>query len=168
MNINVRMTGFQEFDNLLKRLPKDIDRKFHRSLQRKLLKPVAVDMKAELSSKTEARTHNLEQSIGVRALSKNSSLGVGTLVGQRYGIYKGFHAPIIEGGTEARKPVRAKVLHFKLADGTEVFARRTKPQHARPFIEPTIEKWLPKLEKNYPEEAMQQMVKFMKRYIKKK
>ena len=165
MRVNARITGVAELDRLLRNLPKDLDRKFFTQLQRRMLKPVAADMKADLASQTTAVTHNLEKAIGVRTMPKRSRVGTGTMAGQRYGSYKGFHAAIIEGGTQARRPRKSKVLRFVLRDGTEVFTRKTKPQRARPFIQPNINKWLPKLESSYPEESRRYMEKFEKKYL---
>jgi len=113
MKINVRMTGFEEMDRLLEKLPDSVDRTFFLGIHRELLRPIAGKMKQRLLSQTKKRTGQLERSIGVRTLPKRSRLGTGTLVGQRYGIYQGFHAPLIERGTVERTLRSARVLKFK-------------------------------------------------------
>lgn len=167
MKLNLELTGRTEFERILKGLPKEVDRQFFTSLQREQLQPVAKDMRSRLAQVTNERTGNLMRSIGVRTLPRKSRLGTGTLVGQRYGIYRGFHAPLIEGGRKAIQAKKGRMLRFVTASSKVVVVRSVGAQRARPFIGPAIQHWLPVLELQYPTAVTEHLEKFMKRYAKK-
>ena len=48
------------------------------------------------------------------------------------------YAEFVEFGRGPIRPVNAKVLHFFLKDGTEVFTTYAGPAEPRPFLEPAV------------------------------
>jgi hypothetical protein len=98
------MTGFEELDRKMKRLPLVFTHKIVGSAIFKSAKPAVDATKMILLTKTKRRTGNLVESIGrVRTpIKKANEIGevkVGPRVGGRY---KGFHGHLIEFGTKDR------------------------------------------------------------------
>jgi HK97 gp10 family phage protein len=166
--IELKWSGLKEVDDILKNLPKQVQRKILLAGQREVLKPVAKDLETALSSVAGTVTGNLKKSIGIKALRGGKEYNAASLAGVRFGNrYKGFHGRFIEEGTKERKPRKAKMLKFKGKDGQDVFVKSAAPMKRQPFMRPTIERNLPKIEKEYPEALLKAMAKYMKRTIKK-
>lgn len=165
--IELKFSGFKEVDDILKNLPKQVQRKILLGGQREVLKPVAKDMESALSSVAGKVTGNLQESIGIKALKGGKEYNAASLAGVRYGNrYKGFHGRFIEGGTSVRRPRKAKVLKFIGKDGQEVFIRSARAMRKTPFMEPTIERHLPRIAREYPEALLKSMSRYMKRKLK--
>ena len=165
--IQVKFSGIKELDDLLKKLPAQVERKVLLSAQRDVLKPVAKDMQSKLDGVAGKVTGNLRSSIGIKAMRGGKTYNAASLAGVRYGNrYKGFHGRFIEGGTKQRFPRKKKVLRFMGSDGRMVFVRSAAPMVAKPFMEPTIKQHMPRIQKEYPDSLLSAMVKYMKRKLK--
>lgn len=165
--IQIKFSGFKEVDNMLKDLPKQMQRKVLLSAQREVLKPVAKDMQSKLASVAGNVTNNLRESIGIKAMRGGKEYNAASLAGVRFGNrYKGFHGRFIEAGTKERFPRKKKMLRFRGKDGNWVFVKSAAPMVAKPFMEPTISQHLPRIEQDYPDALLKSMVRFMKRRLK--
>ena len=95
------------------------------------------------------KTGNLRESIGIfvsRAQDRKANLAAGIWVGPRIrGRYEGYHAHLIEFGTDERKPKHKKVLVFEY-NGVKVFAKKTKGMKPRPFMGPAYDQTVGKVE----------------------
>ena len=165
--IELKLSGFKEVDDILKNLPKQVQRKILLGAQREVLKPVAKDMESALSAVAGNVSGNLRDSIGIRALRGGKEFNAASLAGIRYGNrYKGFHGRFIESGTSIRKPRKRKVMKFIGKDGQEVFIKSAAPMRKTPFMQPTIDKHLPRISREYPEALLKSMSRYMKRKLK--
>lgn len=165
--VSIKFSGFKEVDQLLKQLPKQIERKVLLSAQREVLKPVARDMSSKLRSVAGKKTGNLEKSIGIKALRGGAKYYAASMAGVRYGNkFKGFHGRFIEFGTKERKPKRKKFLRFQNEQGEWVFVRKAAEMQATPFMEPTITQHLPRISREYPDALMKGLANYMKRKLK--
>lgn len=166
-SIELKFSGFKEVDTVLKNLPKQVQRKVLLSAQREVLKPVAKDMESKLASIAGRVTGNLQESIGVKAMRGGREFNAASLAGVRYGNrYKGFHGRFFEEGTKERRPRKAKMLKFIGRDGKEVFVKQAAPMKKQPFIGPTIEKHMPRIQQEYPDMILKSMARYMKRTLK--
>lgn len=165
--IEIKWTGLKEVDDILKNLPKQVQRKVLLGAQREVLKPVAKEMESKLATVAGKVTGNLQESIGIKALRGGKEYNAASLAGVRFGNrYKGFHGRFIEEGTRERRPRKGKVLKFTGKDGKDVFIKSAAPMKKTPFMMPTIEKNLPVIARNYPDALLKSMVRFMKRKLK--
>jgi hypothetical protein len=100
MDVSVQLTGFKEVDSVLRMLPKEMN---HRVLQNANADAAQVLVR-HAQSLAPVRSGNLERSIGiVKPTLKNvSELGEVIAGPRRRGIYRGFHAHLIEYGKKNR------------------------------------------------------------------
>jgi hypothetical protein len=92
----VIVTGFKEVDNLMRRLPKELNHKIVGSAIYKSAKPLVTGAKARVKSKTG----NLKESIGAVRQSIKKATEIGEVrVGPRLGgRFKGYHGYNVETG----------------------------------------------------------------------
>lgn len=87
-------------------------------------------------------TGNLKKSIGIfvsRSSDRKANLKAGLWVGPRIrGKNKGYHAHMIEFGTEERRPKNGRFLVFEY-NGVLVFAKKAKGMQPNPFMQPAYE-----------------------------
>jgi hypothetical protein len=165
--IQIKFSGFKEVDDVLKNLPKQVQRKILLGAQREVLKPVARDIQSNLSKVAGRVTGNLQDSVGIKAFRGGREYNAASLAGVRYGNrYKGFHGRFIEEGTKERRAKRGKKLKFINKEGEEIYVTKVAAIKKQPFIAPAIESNMPSIEANYPEAILKSMTRFMKRKLK--
>lgn len=124
----VVVTGFKEVDELLKRLPKELNHKVVGSAIFQSTKPLVSSAKARVKNKTG----NLKESIGAVRQSIKRATEIGEVrVGPRIGgRYKGYHGHLVEYGAKDRPP-GGWYARFANAHNTT-----SKPH---PFLKPAFE-----------------------------
>lgn len=124
----VVVTGMKEVDNLLKRLPKELNHKVVGSAIFQSSKPLVSAAKARVKSKTG----NLKESIGAVRQTIKRATEIGEVrVGPRIGgKYKGYHGHLVEYGAKNRPP-GGWYARFRNAHNTT-----SKPH---PFLKPAFD-----------------------------
>ena len=100
MDVSVQITGFKEIDNVLRMLPKEMN---HRVLQNANTDAAQVLVR-HAQSLAPVRSGALEKSIGVVKPTLKNVGEVGEVIAgaRRKGIYRGYHAHLIEYGKRNR------------------------------------------------------------------
>jgi len=165
--IQIKFSGFKEVDDVLKNLPKQVQRKILLGAQREVLKPVARDISSNLGKIAGRVTGNLQDSVGIRSMKGGREFNAASLAGVRYGNrYKGFHGRFFENGTKERVAKRGKKLKFINKEGKEIFVTKVAAMKKQPFIGQAIQKNMPSIERDYPEALLKSMTRYMKRKLK--
>lgn len=150
MDVKLKLTGFEEIDQVLKGLPLILNHRVLQSAHVQAVKPLIE--KAKLTA-PEGPTGNLIDSIGAVKSSVRTSFDLGQVqVGpRRSSKYKGHHSHLIEYGTKQRSNKRG--------------ANRGRVK-AKPFMEPAFEATKNRVLGSVNDELGKAVYKFMRRKIK--
>ncbi|UZS00265.1 HK97-gp10 family putative phage morphogenesis protein [Chondrinema litorale] len=134
-----QIKGLENAQKLLKGLDGKFTKKVIENTFRKSAQPLVKKAK-ELAPK--GPTGNLKKSIGIfvsKGSERKRNLKAGLWVGPRVkGQSKGYHAHLVEFGTEDRTPKKGRFLVFEY-NGVLVFAKRTEGMKPNPFMRPAWE-----------------------------
>lgn len=149
--MDLKFTGVQEIDKVLKGLPRQLNHKILQSAHVQAAKPLVE--KAKLLA-PEGPNGHLVDSIGtVKAPARRATnLGETNTGPRRSGKYKGHHGHLVEYGTNPR------------VNKSGANRGRMKPD---PFMEPAWESTKTKVETSISTELGKSLFRFMKRTIKR-
>lgn len=157
MSVKVSVTGLNEIDTLLKKLPDNVKHSVLSSAHANAAKPLVTKMQLLAP---EGPTGNLVDSVGVVKMNIKRANAVGEVrVGpRRKGRYKGYAGHLVEFGTKQRY-TRGRGKYRAGA------SRGIMPK--KPFVEPSFHQTKTQVEKNIAVSIGKSMVRTMRRYARR-
>ena len=162
MGANFKLIGDQQLLAQLKRMEQATTQQVIEKSFRTAARPLVEKAKANAPM---GETGNLKKSIGIfasRSQDRRSRIKAGLWVGPRIrGGFKGYHAHLVEFGTETRRPKNGAFLVFEY-NGVKVFAKQAKGMTPNPFMIPAYNETKGTVERRIQEETRKNIQKAIK------